>query len=321
MNIFDLPGPEFLFVYVILLVLWSYGFVVYRRWRESTPIISYKKEVNPYAIAHLRGGVREALKIALATLIDREIIKMTEDHKYISDPARAGEVTDRTEKDVYHYFETARPIRDLRDSTLSRRLSARFDSELREMGALPGAGDRRGRAVAVLLSIAILEIVLIIKFCLALSRNRTNVAGLVILAIVVPIVFLILNGKKKTARGERFLGDLKNLFHDPQARSRAKHATDPTEAILLAAAVGDPAFYNFGHLPPAFSDNFSVASHPDRHGRHGSESRPASHPGSSCGAVTGCSSSSGADSGGGASGCGSSGCGGGGGGCGGCGSS
>src|SRR5258708_29841492 len=76
MNVFDLPGPEFLLFYVLFGAL--VGVVAYAalRWTaggEGTPPALLG---NPFQIACLRGGPSEAARIAVVSLADRGLLQV-----------------------------------------------------------------------------------------------------------------------------------------------------------------------------------------------------------------------------------------------------
>ena len=70
---FDLPGPEFLVVYLIVGAIVITAMLLLRHSAETAgPKISL---TDPYLVAFLRGGQNETLRVATVSLIDRGILK------------------------------------------------------------------------------------------------------------------------------------------------------------------------------------------------------------------------------------------------------
>ena len=76
MNPFDLPGPQFLVFYNALIVVAT--FVAYLLQKtillERRASVRVSEVADPYAIAYLRGGVWEAWKVAVFSLMDRGLL-------------------------------------------------------------------------------------------------------------------------------------------------------------------------------------------------------------------------------------------------------
>ncbi len=79
MNPFDLCGPEFLLFYVVLVAAVSGVAVLVRRVLESGPVPRFR-EVDPYLVAHLRGGSSEVLRVATISLLDRGLLQISGEH-------------------------------------------------------------------------------------------------------------------------------------------------------------------------------------------------------------------------------------------------
>lgn len=73
MNPFDLPGPQFLLFYLIFAAVVLVALVGLRRLLEAGP--APKIDIfDPYLIADLRGGTKEALSVAMVSLADRGLL-------------------------------------------------------------------------------------------------------------------------------------------------------------------------------------------------------------------------------------------------------
>src|ERR1051326_4025841 len=76
MNVFDLPGPQFLLFYVLFggliagavhLTLWFYP----RGQSRHRALLG-----DPYQIAYLRGGPTEAARVGVVSLVDRGLLEI-----------------------------------------------------------------------------------------------------------------------------------------------------------------------------------------------------------------------------------------------------
>jgi uncharacterized membrane protein YgcG len=172
-----------------------------------------------------------------------------------------------------------------------------FHDHLARRGCLPDERVRAERRRLYMTALAVLLGVAAIKIAVALARGRTNIAFLVILAIVFAIVCWKVVNRPRTRRGDETMQDLRRLF--ARLKDRALSLVPggaSADAVMLAAVFGVSA------LPQA---RFAYA-----HRLFRKSSKGSSDSGSSGGCGSSCGSSSGSSCGGGGGGCG--GCGGGG---------
>jgi hypothetical protein len=180
-----------------------------------------------------------------------------------------------------------------------------MEADLVAQGLLPGPA-MRSRRVALLVAAEVLLLgVAATKIAIALSRGRTNVEFLVLLAGLAGFLAWKLSRSRTTRRGDRLVADVRTLLTSRDRKVRKSAYPEPAEwsaVVALLVAVGGPAA-----VPVASAAKRALWPPPTRASSSGSGGWN-----SSCGAFSSC----------GASSCGSS-CGGGcgGGGCGGCGAS
>ena len=284
-NPFDLPGPQFLVFYavvglVVLYVLWRY-----QKAREggAAPRVDLP---DPYLIAFLRGGAAEAARIATVSLIDRGLI--VPKNKYLARATtRPGTLT-ALDRAVFDAVPTAGIMSN--DVLTAPRVLAACESYRRTLmhhGLIPDAALRAARLRGRLVALALLIGLAGVKINVALSRGRTNIVFLIVLAIVFAVVVMVITARKQTVRGAAFLQDLRLLFNRLRQRVSALEPGTATPDLTLAAAV------------------FGVAVLPSSRFTYLRQLFPyASNPSSSCG------SSSGGCGGGSSGGCGGGGCGG-----------
>jgi uncharacterized protein (TIGR04222 family) len=306
-NPFDLRGPEFLLFYsifsvVVLLILF------YFRQRDERQSAGKPPLDDPYLIACLRGGESEALRVATLSLIDRGLLMVkssgtsilfrgaTESQLEVKDHLAIDTVKRPIEKSILEAFKTAKPVSSTLDSLAD---CTDYACRLEAYGLLPDAEIRSARRRRLMLAIYVLLGVAGLKIVIALSRGRTNILFLIILAGVAVYVTASTNNPFRTARGEKFLEDVKSLFSSLRQRSASlRPGGATTDLVWLASA------YGLREIPPILFPQVT-ALFPSKASR-GSGSWGSGD--SSCGTSSSC----------GGGGCGGGGCGGGG--CGGCGS-
>ena len=307
MNPFDLRGPEFLLFYFIFSATVLIILVLLRQ-RDERRDARKPPLDDPYLVASLRGGESEVLRVAVLSLIDRGLLTLkssgkpslfsadAENRLEVKDPAAIDTVKRPIEKRVLEAFKTAQPISTTMDSLIGCSACLDYTLDLEKLGLLPGPDIRDARQRRLRIALAVLVGVAGLKIIIALSRGRTNILFLILLASLAAFVTLRIGNPFRTARGEEFLEDVKSLFGTLRLRAdslRPGGAT--TDLVWLASAFGLAA------VSPILFPHVSalLPRRPQREAGWGSST--------SCGSG-GC----------GGGGCGGGGCGGGG--CGGCGS-
>jgi uncharacterized protein (TIGR04222 family) len=310
-NPFDLRGPEFLLFYFMfsVAVLVILFFLLRRDERRD---VGKPPLDDPYLVASLRGGEREALRVAALSLIDRGLLALkssgkpsifsseTENRLEVKDPAAIDAVKRPIEKRVLEAFKTAQPISTTMDSLVGCSPCLDYTLNLEKFGLLPGPQTRDARQRRLWIALTILVGVAGLKMLIALSRGRTNLLFLIILASLAAYVALRIGNPFRTARGEEFLNDVKSLFGTLRLRADSLRPGGATsDLVWLASAFGLSA------VSPILFPHVSALLPRRPHREPGSGGWGSS---SSCGTFSSC----------GGGGCGGGGCGGGG--CGGCGS-
>ena len=308
MNPFDLAGPQFLLFYVVVAVV---ALVLMVRRRRAAERGGGKITLSdPYLIAYLRGGSNEALRVATISLVDRGLLEMKDDNELKAKASKVAQASHALETAVLEHFEkTQSAISLYKNLALQGVADRELGDTLRKHGLLPDAQVARQRKGRLVMVVVLLWILAFIKVMLALSRGRTNVGFLVVLAILSGIVALAIHNPRRTARGESLLQDLRGLFSHLKQRASGLRTGGATAEMALLAAV-----FGLGALPASGDWAFTRSLFPRASTSTTSSSTSC---GSNCGSSCGSSSSSSSDSSG-SSDSSSSSCGGGGG-CGGCG--
>jgi uncharacterized protein (TIGR04222 family) len=298
-NPLDLRGPEFLVFYCLLasgisVVAWLASRIG-ERGEPPRPLADY------LAIAFLRGGAAEALRVAMLTMIDRGALSVADERTLVAATDAQRRVTNATERAILTSIAGAAAMTHvLRDPNVTAVVTAEYEPELVRRGLLPDDGQKASRNRLWLWSAGLLAFVAALKIAVAFSRGRSNVGFLVALTVFFVFVTFRITHPRLTTGGRELVSDLRTLFAGLKDRATSlRPRSGGTDLAFLVAVFGIGAA-----LPiyPEAEKLFPQASASDG----GSSS------GSSCGSSSSSSSSSGSS-------CGSS-CGGGGGGCGGCGS-
>jgi uncharacterized protein (TIGR04222 family) len=286
---FNLSGPQFLAFYaacaiVVLLVTRA----IRRRAEDGEPLkLAFD---DPCAIAFLRGGAAEAIRVAAFSLLDRGLLRLDQGKLHARSAAEIQFARRPIERALLTRFQVPGDAKDIAgDAALARHCSA-YQAELEKRRMLPDEQQRAARSRMMWIAIGVLCLLALVRIAQAVAVGRGNIWFLVALAVLAAVLAAAGTRTRLTRLGDRTLADLRTLFGGlRRRRTQLTPGGASNEAALLAAVFGLAA------LPPAFA-----------------EIRSALGP-----APSGDGGSSGGDSGG-SSGCGGGGDGGGGG-CGGCG--
>ncbi|MBV9829186.1 MAG: TIGR04222 domain-containing membrane protein [Alphaproteobacteria bacterium] len=290
MNVFDLPGPEFLDFYIPFVAIVAGLALAVLSLTARDRRLGPSLLADPYQIAYLRGGVGEMIRLALVALADRGQVELP----------RVGTVapSDRPMPRSVHPIERAifahcpRPtghINALLRMNAVRDACTKATAPLIEMGLVPTPAENGRRTAVTIGAWLLIMVVGLAKLELAVERGRPNIGFLILTMIAATIFFLILALlRNRTAEGRRMLNELRSLL--AARRDAPRPGSDMSEALLLAAVYGSAGLTGFTDTRALYK----------RAGWNSSNNSCSSGGGSSCGAGSGC---------------------GGGGGCGGCGSS
>lgn len=291
MNPFELNGPRFLAFYSLLLL--ASGAISYLFWLTLGQKDNYRRPMtDPYLIAYLRGGSKEAVKVAAATLTHRRAAKISGD-TITSESGESELAKNQFEKIILEECLSGRTISQLVDGRAANLAEKLFHQRLVSEHLILSDWERQKVLILKILMICTILTVAIIKIIIALQRGRNNVIFLVILAAIGALTYVKVNFWY-TPAGSTVLRDLKTLFG--RLKSKTKEMTHPSQnhnfSFLIAV---------FGFAALSTSEYLFLTAFKPKQGSSGC--------GTSC--ASSCSSGSSSCSGGGC---------GGGSGCGGCGS-
>lgn len=287
MNPFDLPGPQFLLFYLLLIAA-----VLMFLWKALNEAETGRPPAlplaDPYQIAWLRGGTPEAARVAVLSLTDRGLLKLTGERLAAAGVGRVSGLPE-IELAILRSCEVGDiPATAVLDDPGVAAACEAYRTQLETIGLVRDERMRERRFLSVSLAIAVLVGVSLAKLALAIERGHSNVGFLIILTVAAVAAACWLASGRRTTLGSRVLRDLRTLFAALRERAgMIRPGAMTSDAMLLAAVFGLSA------LPEAAFPEVRRAY-----------KKAASDSGWGCGGGSSC----------------GSGCGGGGGGCGGCGS-
>jgi uncharacterized protein (TIGR04222 family) len=286
---FNLPGPEFLAVYVVFAIAVIAAFYFGRNYYEAGPPPAAEL-TDPLLFACLRGGPKEVVRVATLGLIDRGLLR-TDDRTVTRAPeATPGLVRRRIDKEVLGYFAHPADV----DAVLARPSVLRvaeeeYEDQLRRFGLIPDSGMLWMRFLFWIATLAALLAVGGTKLVVAHSTGHSNVLFLVVLMTVAVFVATKIRSPYRSAVGSSYLANIRGMFEGLHERASSIRPGSGSRDLLWLTAL------------------FGVASLPAtafpfvRHLWPRPSSASSSDGGSSCGSSSGC----GGGGGGGCGGCGS----------------
>ena len=286
MNPFDLSGPSFLVFYICVALIVIIGLKLAIDEAEGGAPRALPLS-DPYQIAWLRGGTREAARIAVLSLIDRGLLAVSGDN-LVNRSSAQSPVREPIERAILaRCTQSGTQATAMLDDPAVERACTPYRSRLEHLQLTPDPAMRAHRYRWLAVAIAILLAVALSKIVIAFGRGRYNVQFLIILMALGLWAVCLIVRRPRTHLGNRMLKDLRRLFRALRQRAATiRPGAMTSDAMLLAAVFGISALPATG-----FADFLRVY-------------KKAASSGGGCGSSCG-------------SGCG----GGGGGGCGGCGSS
>lgn len=237
---FALTGFQFLLFYLL------FGSIVWlgMRWwiarleteRERAPTSLAN---DPYAIAYLRAGAVEALKIATISLVDRGLLKADGENLKTKNQDALRAAHRPIEQAVLSRYMRPGPAEDILSGAESLPACKQYREKLKQQDLLVGPRFMETRFIPGVAALACLWTATAIKTTIALAQGRHNLLFLFILSVVFSVLVFFSLKKRTTARGDALLADLKVLFARLKARANRLAAGGQTnEAALMAALFG-----------------------------------------------------------------------------------
>lgn len=287
----SVTGPQFLLLYVAVAVAANLWLRWHYRNREREARAGPLNLTNdPYLIALLRAGHDEAIRVAVITLLDRGLLVEEEGRLHAPRADAAALVRHPLDRALLELFKVPAPADHALTSAGARAACSGYEKELEQKQLLASPRIRASRFTPLVIALGFTLGIAAWRIVFALSRGRSNVGFLVVLAVVCAVALVIAYRKRLTALGADTLRGLERLYTGARQRlAQSVSGNDSFETSLVAAVFGLAA------LPAAHFPFLERVFPPPK-----SSQSDGSDGGSSCGSS-----------------CGSGGCGGGCGGCGG----
>jgi uncharacterized protein (TIGR04222 family) len=297
-NPFDLTGPEFLALYVSLIVIGGLGGLALRRVLRTPDDATRLPELDAYETAILAGGEDRAVRIALSELVANGYVTVTNQGSQSLAAARPVAPNHHPIVQAMHRTIIARVDATLADAyNGGRPVAAQYGARLADQKLLESTESASAaRWMPTLLMVTVVTIG-VVKIVVGIDRNKP-VAFLVVLTISAAIIaWLFARRITRTLRGNRLL-----------ARLRAEHLRlkNPKELVAQPVELWPLGLGLFGLAALSAAPESAASLYRWMYPRGASV-------GSGCAGTHGCGGGGGGGCGGGGGGCG--------GGCGGCGGS
>ena len=236
MNPLDLPGPQFLVFYLVVGAA-TLGWFWYGQWQQENGRPAGLGVSDPYLVAYLRGGSNEALRVAVVTLIDRGLIEANGDQ--LTSKADAATLAQHPlERAVLGFYRDGHAAPAIFAVASGFRATwDEYDARLRQAGLIPDSAMQDRRRTRLRIVLAVLLGLAGAKLAVALSRGRTNVMFLILLAIAFTVIAWKISRVRRTVLGDRVLADLRSLFSRLKDRAGSVVPGGASRDVALLAAV------------------------------------------------------------------------------------
>ncbi|CAN5296473.1 hypothetical protein BH11PSE11_BH11PSE11_10600 [soil metagenome] len=283
-NPFALTGFQFLAFYLLL------GFIVnwaVRKWIRTREVAASAASglpapqlaSDPYLVAYLRGGAKEAMRVATIALVDRGLLK-AEGNSLKSKNGKVMELVNRPiEKAILGRYMQGGDADAIFADPKATAACEQYKSTLIQHRLIADGDVRFERLTPIVLGVGALALCSFTKVQIAFSQGRHNVGFLIALTLIFSFFVLAVYFKSTTGSGDAMLADLKLLFAKLKSGAKKLSAGGKTnEAALLAAVFGMAAL-------PAAAFPFVNKLYPAQSASTGSSGSDSSSSscGSSCG--------------------------------------
>lgn len=236
----NVTGPQFLLIYAALAVAanlwlrWHYGV----REREArTGALSLTND--PYQIALLRGGRDEAIRVAVVTLLDRGLLTVEDERLHASRSDTAELVRHPLDRALLECFRDPAPAERALSSPDAIAACDTYERELEKKQLIASRKTRAARFAPFVVALGLTLGVALVRIGYSLSKGRTNVGFLIVLAIACAIALAIAYRKRLTALGTDTLRGLERLYTAARGRlAQNLSGADSFDASLVAAVYG-----------------------------------------------------------------------------------
>jgi uncharacterized protein (TIGR04222 family) len=236
---FDMRGPEFLVLYMVISAIVITALTLLRHAGE--PMDAPKVNLaDPYVIAFLRGGKNESLRVVTMALMDRGLLTTGATKTTIqATEAACAKTRSELEQKVLRHFTPSAEASTLFKTKEADAHMLQYEDGLTGLGLLPDEQQKEARLMRMGVALLIVVGIAIIKLYVALTTGHTNVIYLILLAVLFTVVIVKVARPRQTSAGKRMIDDLKTLFGGlKQKSSQLQNGASPAEFALMAAVFG-----------------------------------------------------------------------------------
>jgi uncharacterized protein (TIGR04222 family) len=243
LNPFDLSGPEFLCFYFILLLASAVVARLVRRLNLESAAGANPADVaqqlakDPYAVAYLRGGRDELLRVTVVSLIERGLVRAAGSKLELADADAAAKTRLPLDKTILMAIAVDGDGHALYSNDLVRREADLHALPLRKLGVLPDDACRRSSAVLSIVCVFFLWLIAFMKIVVALSRGHFNIGFLIIMAIAAVPVLIWAANVRTTTLGRQTCRNLQDYFQGLHGRRDGLRLSKTTSELTFLAAV------------------------------------------------------------------------------------
>lgn len=247
MNPFDLRGPQFLLFYAVVAILTIYVAVRARRRREQEQAPAHMQIRDPYLIACLRNDREEVIRVAILSLVDRDLLNVNGNNELVAtDVAGRIEARKAVEQMILGKCRTPRKAPDLLKDGDALGAAQEYVHELERQHLLPDSSLRAARNAIFWFAALLLLGISATKIWIAISRGRTNLGFLFIMTFFAIAVLNAAVKPRLTLLGTKQLAEIRNLFESLKLRAAQIRPGGGTAEVALLTAVFGLAYLDRG---------------------------------------------------------------------------
>jgi uncharacterized protein (TIGR04222 family) len=236
----NVTGPQFLLIYIALGVaanLWLRWHYATREREARTGALGLTND--PYQVALLRGGRDEAIRVAVVTLLDRGLLVEEDGNLHAPRSDGAELVRHPLDRALLDCFNAPAPAARALASPDAIAACDTYERDLEKKQLIASRKTRAARFGPFMAALGLTLGVALARIVYALSKGRTNVGFLIVLAIVCAIALAVAYRKRLTALGSDTLRGLERLYTAARGRlAQNLSGADSFDASLVAAVYG-----------------------------------------------------------------------------------
>ncbi len=235
-----MSSPQFLAAYLILILAANF----YLRWRirqqeVGGAVYRLDSSADPYKIALLRGGVEEALRVTLFSLVDRGLLVEQNGLLSRGRPDAEDFVRRPLERAVLTCFAQPAAPQSAKADTAVKAALRECENELKRANLLANEETFEARFKSFGVMLGLVTGVGAWRALYALQHGRHNIGFLVLLGLIGCIALVLAYRRRRTGRGDAALERLQTLFASLKRRAaKITPGGASQEAVVLAAVFG-----------------------------------------------------------------------------------